>query len=100
MDTILEQLRKTAEAHARVYQTALDAERAPKTRPMTRKEVLAWAAGVQAFGWVVRIHGDLRLPSCLAYNADVAGYTRAPIATLNDDGTGGEWEAFEVAGDE
>ena len=71
--------------------------RAPKTRPMTRKEVLAWAASADAFGWVVMNAGGCALtPQSLVWSAPIEAYQRAPIVTLNDDGTGGEWEAFEV----
>ena len=71
--------------------------RAPKTRPMTRKEVLAWAASADAFGWVVRCETEgLKCPQQLVYDMAIRRYQRARIITLNDDGTGGTWEAFEV----
>ena len=70
---------------------------APKMRAMTRKEVLEWASSADAFGWVVHCEdtGAIGAPPAYNYN-DHWVFTRARIDTLNDDGTGGEWKAFEV----
>ena len=73
--------------------------RAPKMRTMTVKEGALWASSPESIGWVYGRGVDYvwYLPAAWDYEEEPKDLQRARIDTLNNDGTGGEWEAFEVA---